>query len=47
MGHAGAIISASGDSAAEKTEIMKSFGLTVAPSPAEFGATVAKVLKVG
>ena len=45
MGHAGAIISASGDSAAEKTEIMKSYGLTVAPSPAEFGATVAKVLK--
>ena len=47
MGHAGAIISASGDSAAEKTEIMKSFGLTVAPSPAEFGSTVAKVLKGG
>jgi malate-CoA ligase subunit alpha len=45
MGHAGAIISATGDSAAEKTEIMKSFGLTVAPSPAEFGSTVAKVLK--
>ncbi len=45
MGHAGAIISATGDSAAEKTEIMKSYGLTVAPSPAEFGATVAKVLK--
>lgn len=30
MGHAGAIISATGDSAAEKTEIMKSYGLTVA-----------------
>jgi malate-CoA ligase subunit alpha len=45
MGHAGAIISATGDSAAEKTEIMKSFGLTVAPNPAEFGTTVAKVLK--
>lgn len=45
MGHAGAIISASGDSAAEKTEIMKSYGLTVAPSPAEFGSTVAKVLQ--
>ena len=44
MGHAGAIISATGDSAAEKTEIMKSFGLTVAPNPAEFGSTVAKVL---
>jgi malate-CoA ligase subunit alpha len=45
MGHAGAIISATGDSAAEKTEIMKSYGLAVAPNPAEFGATVAKVLK--
>ncbi|MGJ0395061.1 MAG: succinate--CoA ligase subunit alpha [Methylocystis sp.] len=45
MGHAGAIISATGDSAAEKTEIMKSYGLTVAPSPAEFGSTVAKVMQ--
>lgn len=45
MGHAGAIISATGDSAAEKTEIMKSFGLTVASNPAEFGSTVARVLK--
>jgi malate-CoA ligase subunit alpha len=45
MGHAGAIISATGDSAAEKTEIMKSYGLTVAPSPAEFGSAVASVLK--
>ena len=45
MGHAGAIISSAGDSAAEKTEIMKSFGLTIAPSPSEFGETVAKVLK--
>ncbi len=44
MGHAGAIISATGDSAAEKTEIMKSYGLTVAPNPAEFGTAVAKVL---
>ena len=44
MGHAGAIISATGDSAAEKAEIMKSFGLTVAPSPSELGATVAQVL---
>jgi malate-CoA ligase subunit alpha len=44
MGHAGAIISAVGDSAAEKTEIMKSYGLTVAPSPGEFGSTMASVL---
>ena len=45
MGHAGAIISSAGDSAAEKTEIMKSFGLTISPSPSDFGETVAKVLK--
>jgi malate-CoA ligase subunit alpha len=45
MGHAGAIISAAGDSAAEKTQIMKSFGLTVAPSACELGSTVADVLR--
>jgi malate-CoA ligase subunit alpha len=44
MGHAGAIISAFGDTAAEKAEIMRSAGLTVAPSPAELGSTVAQVL---
>jgi malate-CoA ligase subunit alpha len=44
MGHAGAIISAFGDTAAEKAEIMRSAGLTVAPSPAELGATVAQAL---
>jgi malate-CoA ligase subunit alpha len=44
MGHAGAIISAFGDTAAEKAEIMRSLGLAVAPSPAELGETVAKVL---
>ena len=40
MGHAGAIISAFGDTAAEKAEIMRLAGLTVAPSPAELGTTV-------
>ncbi|MCJ2089174.1 MULTISPECIES: succinate--CoA ligase subunit alpha [unclassified Methylobacterium] len=44
MGHAGAIISAAGDSAAEKAEIMRSYGLTVAPDPGSFGQTVADVL---
>jgi malate-CoA ligase subunit alpha len=44
MGHAGAIISAFGDTAAEKAEIMRSAGLTVAPSPAELGSTVAQAL---
>jgi malate-CoA ligase subunit alpha len=45
MGHAGAIISTSGDSAAEKAETMKSYGLTVAPSASELGSTVAAVLR--
>ncbi len=45
MGHAGAIISGAGDSAAEKAEIMKGFGLTVAPSPGQLGSTMAEVLK--
>ncbi len=44
MGHAGAIIRAFGESAAEKVELMKEAGMTVAPSPAELGSTVAKVL---
>jgi malate-CoA ligase subunit alpha len=44
MGHAGAIISAFGDTAAEKAEIMRVAGLTVAPSPAELGSTVAAAL---
>lgn len=44
MGHAGAIISSSGDSAAEKSEIMKSLGLTIVPNPSEFGSTMAKLL---
>ena len=44
MGHAGAIISAFGDTAAEKAEVMRSAGLTVAPSAAELGSTVASVL---
>ncbi|HYB50330.1 MAG TPA: succinate--CoA ligase subunit alpha [Burkholderiaceae bacterium] len=44
MGHAGAIISAQGDTAAEKTQIMRSYGLRVAPSAAELGRTVAKAL---
>jgi len=45
MGHAGAIISSTGDSASEKSEIMASYGLTVAPSASELGSTVAEVLR--
>jgi malate-CoA ligase subunit alpha len=44
MGHAGAIISAAGDTAAEKSEIMAAYGLFVAPSAAELGTTVARAL---
>ena len=44
MGHAGAIISAVGDTAAEKAETMRSYGLFVAPSAAELGSTVALAL---
>jgi malate-CoA ligase subunit alpha len=44
MGHAGAIISAFGESADEKVEILKEAGVTVAPTPAELGSTVARVL---
>jgi malate-CoA ligase subunit alpha len=47
MGHAGAIISAFGDTAAEKAEIMRSAGLTVVTSPSELGETVAGALKRG
>src|SRR5580693_1453937 len=45
MGHAGAIISTTGDSAAEKSELMKSHGLLVAPSAAQLGATTALALR--
>ena len=44
MGHAGAIIRAFGESAAEKVEIMREAGLTVVPSPADLGSTAARVL---
>jgi malate-CoA ligase subunit alpha len=44
MGHAGAIIAGVGDSAAEKAEIMTSYGLIVAPSAGELGSTVAALL---
>lgn len=44
MGHAGAIISAVGDTAAEKAEIMKSYGLFVSPSAADLGKTVGEAL---
>jgi malate-CoA ligase subunit alpha len=44
MGHAGAIISAFGESAAEKVEILQECGVSVVSSPADFGPTVAAAL---
>ena len=44
MGHAGAIISAFGESASEKVEILSAVGVTVAENPAEIGLTVARVM---
>lgn len=44
MGHAGAIISAFGESASEKVEILSAAGVTVAANPSVIGATIAKVL---
>ena len=44
MGHAGAIISKAGDSASEKSEIMKSFGITVAASANDFRAAIKQAL---
>jgi malate-CoA ligase subunit alpha len=44
MGHAGAIVSAAGESAQEKVEILRACGITVAPNPSSMGSTVAEVL---
>ncbi|WP_020563160.1 succinate--CoA ligase subunit alpha [Methylosarcina fibrata] len=44
MGHAGAIISSAGESAAEKVAILRELGVTICPTPAAMGATVAEVL---
>ncbi len=44
MGHAGAIISAFGESASEKVEILRDSGARIAPTPAEIGSTVAETL---
>jgi malate-CoA ligase subunit alpha len=44
MGRAGAIISAFGESADEKVEILQEAGVAVAPNPAELGTTVSRLL---
>jgi malate-CoA ligase subunit alpha len=44
MGHAGAIISSAGESAAEKVAVLKELGVTICPTPSAIGETVAAVL---
>ncbi len=44
MGHAGAIVTSFGEAAAEKVEILKECGVTIANTPADMGATIAAVL---
>ncbi len=45
MGHAGAIISAFGESAQEKVTILQDLGVAISPNPSMLGETVAKMLK--
>jgi len=45
MGHAGAIISGSSGRAQDKTEALAAAGVTIAPSPAEIGLRMQKVLQ--
>ena len=44
MGHAGAIVSSFGESAAEKVEILRGCGVTIVPTPSDFGTTVRNML---
>lgn len=45
MGHAGAIISAFGESASEKVEILSAVGVTVADNPSVIGETIERVMQ--
>jgi succinyl-CoA synthetase alpha subunit len=45
MGHAGAIIGGAEDTAAAKMKILGECGIHVVQSPADIGATMAKVIK--
>ena len=44
MGHAGAIVSAVGESAEEKVDILRDYGVTVVERPSEFGSTIRQAL---
>jgi len=45
MGHAGAIVGGSDDTAAAKMEILRACGITVADSPADIGKLMAELMK--
>ena len=45
MGHAGAIVSTVGESAAEKVQLMRECGVTIVKLPSDFGTTIPKVLR--
>jgi|TARA_B110000259_G_scaffold79377_1_gene92968 malate-CoA ligase subunit alpha len=45
MGHAGAIVNSTGESASEKVIILKDAGIMVSPTPSDMGKTIAKMLK--
>ncbi|WP_374381832.1 succinate--CoA ligase subunit alpha [Dongia sp.] len=44
MGHAGAIVSGGGESAAEKIDVLRSAGIHITPTPAELGRTALEAL---
>ena len=44
MGHAGAIVTSVGESAAEKVEILREAGIGIIVRPSEFGNAVAEAL---
>ena len=44
MGHAGAIVTGVGESAAEKIQIMRDCGVTVVERPSDFGTVISKLL---
>ena len=47
MGHAGAIVSAYGESAVEKVELLKECGVIISKNPSVMGDTVKSVLEGG